>query len=59
MRARRSALGAEAPAALLPWDTEFWGVRIGRVGSGTMTPELLREASVRFEQYAFQEVRHD
>ena len=25
----------------------------------TMTPELLREASARFEQYAFQEVCHD
>jgi integrase/recombinase XerD len=25
----------------------------------TMTPELLHEASVRFEQYAFAEVRHD
>jgi site-specific recombinase XerD len=25
----------------------------------TMTPELLREASLRFEQYAFREVRHD
>jgi len=25
----------------------------------TMTPELLHEASVRFEQYAFPEVRHD
>lgn len=25
----------------------------------TMTPELLHEASVRFEQYAFEEVRHD
>jgi hypothetical protein len=24
-----------------------------------MTPELLHEASVRFEQYAFEEVRHD
>ncbi len=25
----------------------------------TMTPELLHEASVRFENYAFREVRHD
>lgn len=25
----------------------------------TMTPELLHQASVRFEQYAFEEVRHD
>ena len=25
----------------------------------TMTPELLRAASVRFEQYALQEVHHD
>ena len=25
----------------------------------TMTPELLHEASLRFEQYAFGEVRHD
>ncbi len=25
----------------------------------TMTPELLQEASVRFERYAFEEVRHD
>jgi integrase/recombinase XerD len=24
----------------------------------TITPQLLHEASVRFEQYAFQEVRH-
>jgi integrase/recombinase XerD len=25
----------------------------------TMTPELLQEASIRFEQYAFEEVHHD
>ena len=25
----------------------------------TMTPELLREASLRFERYAFREVHHD
>jgi GNAT superfamily N-acetyltransferase len=31
------------PAALLPWDTEFWGVRIGRVEGDTMTAERAAE----------------
>ena len=26
---------------LLPWDTEFWGIRIGRVEGGGLTPDLL------------------
>lgn len=34
-------LAADALCALLPWDTEFWGVRIGRVEGGTLTPERL------------------
>ncbi len=30
-------MSSPEPAALLPWDTEFWGVRIARVGGDTMT----------------------
>lgn len=31
-----------AVCTLLPWDTEFWGARIGRVEGDTMTGERLR-----------------
>ena len=35
--------GAEgAPAELLPWDSEFWGVTIGRVTDSTLTPDRMR-----------------
>ena len=37
----RSAAEAAA-CTLLPWDTDFWGVRIGRVEGETMTEERLR-----------------
>ena len=38
--AKRS--GLPAPAELLPWDSEFWGFRIGRVTGERLTPELAR-----------------
>ena len=31
-----------APCALLPWDTEFWGVPIGRVEGEELDAERLR-----------------
>jgi dTDP-4-amino-4,6-dideoxy-D-galactose acyltransferase len=37
----RSAAEAAA-CTLLPWDTDFWGVRVGRVEGETMTEERLR-----------------
>jgi dTDP-4-amino-4,6-dideoxy-D-galactose acyltransferase len=33
---------ASDPGHLLPWDTAFWGVRIGRVEKTTLTPERAR-----------------
>jgi dTDP-4-amino-4,6-dideoxy-D-galactose acyltransferase len=36
------------PAAVLPWDTEFWGVRIARVEGDTMT----RERAAAVEEWA-------
>jgi dTDP-4-amino-4,6-dideoxy-D-galactose acyltransferase len=40
--ARRSVrLNADAPCTLLPWDTDFWGVRIARVEGSRLTPPLL------------------
>jgi dTDP-4-amino-4,6-dideoxy-D-galactose acyltransferase len=36
-------VGDAAPAALLPWDTEFWGVRIARVEGDAMTAERAAE----------------
>lgn len=42
-RGRRSVrLRDDAPGDLLDWDTEFWGVRVGRVDGGTLTPERLQ-----------------
>jgi GNAT superfamily N-acetyltransferase len=32
-------------AEILPWDSEFWGVRIARVHGDTMTPELAAEVA--------------
>jgi RimJ/RimL family protein N-acetyltransferase len=37
-RTRRSVrLGAERPGELLQWDSEFWGLEIGRVADGEVT----------------------
>lgn len=43
MRARRSVRPAAetAACALLPWDSEFWGVPVGRVEDGGLTAERL------------------
>jgi ribosomal protein S18 acetylase RimI-like enzyme len=41
-RRRSVRLGDDAPGVLLDWDTDFWGVRIGRVAGDTLTPERLR-----------------
>ena len=44
MHTRRSVrLDDEAPGVVLDWDTEFWGVRIGRVVAEELTEERLQD----------------
>ena len=35
----------QAPCLLLPWDSEFFGIRVARVAGDTLTPDTLRLAN--------------